>query len=354
MAETLGATRPHEVFVPADETQALPVRPAADWQAHRFAGTAMGTSWAVKAWAPAGATGEALQAAIHAQLQRTVDLFSHWHAHSEIGRFNDAPAGAFGFSEAAWPVIERSLALAQATQGAVDPTLGALIDLWGFGPAGPREPPDAAVPDAARINAALQVSGWQRVRVDAATRSLHKPAGLRLDLGGIAKGWAVDQVSAALLRAGAAVHLVEVGGELKARGLKPDLQPWWVELESPSSEARPREDGRRSLLALVDAAIATSGDGQRHFEHEGQRLAHTLDGRTGCPAGHGIATVSVLHASAMEADALATALTVMGLTRALAWTAHNGLAARITVRGAQGLSHHLSPAMQALRCTQEA
>ena len=341
----------NEVFLPTEAGPVPPVVPAPDWRAHRWAGASMGTTWSVQAWAPPSVPAARLRAAIEAALQRTLDLFSHWHAHSEVGRFNAAPAGAWRFSETAWPLIARSLALAQATGGAVDPTLGALVDLWGFGPPGPRRTPQPPMPDAAQIAAALRASGWQRVRADPSTRSLHKPEGLRLDLGGIAKGWAVDQVSAALLHEGAAVHLVEIGGELQARGLKPDLQPWWVELEAdmPAPPCATIAAPRR-LLALVDGAIATSGDGQRHFMHEGQRLAHTLDGRTGHPAAHGIAAVTVLHPLAMEADALATAFTVMGLDHALAWAARHGVAASLSMRDTQGLTHHLSPALKAMQC----
>lgn len=311
----------------------------------------MGTTWSVQAWAPGQIHGHALQAAIHAQLQRAIDLFSHWHSHSEVAQFNAAAAGDFGFSADAWAVVADSLALAAQTQGAVDPTLGALVNLWGFGPPGPRQPPLHAVPSQHDIDTALRCSGFARVGMNAPTRSLHKPADMRLDLGGIAKGWAVDQVSAALLHAGAEVHLVEIGGELKARGLKPDWQPWWVELE-PADEQASQMAPPRDLLALVDMAVATSGDWRRQFSHGGQRLSHTLDARTGRPIANGIASVTVLHAQAMQADALATALSVMGAEKAMAWASHHKLAARLTVRGAQGLTEHLSPAMAAMLCEQ--
>ncbi|MDA7415760.1 FAD:protein FMN transferase [Xenophilus arseniciresistens] len=349
MAESARATMAvppkNEVFLPQAAGPTPPLRPARDWPAHRFEGSAMGTRWCVQAYAPPTLPAHRLAQAVDRALQRTIDLFSHWHAHSELARFNEAGAGPWQFSPEAWSVIGHSLQLARSTRGAVDPTLGALVNLWGFGPPGPRQLPLAPLPDEAQIQAARQLSGWQRVHAHAADRSLHKPAGLRLDLSGVAKGWAVDQVSAALLREGSAVHLVEIGGELKARGLKPDLQPWWVELEPLAPDA---STGPRSLLALVDMAVATSGDGQRFVMHQGRRLSHTLDGRTGHPAAHGITSVTVLHPQAMVADALATAFTVMGVAHALRWAVQHDLAARITVRDAQGLHHHLSPAMAAM------
>lgn len=340
----------NEVFLPTVAGPTPPLRPAPHWPLHRFEGNAMGTRWCVQAYAPPALAAHRLAQAIQRELQRTIDLFSHWHAHSEVARFNEAPAGPWQFSPEAWSVIGHSLQLARSTQGAVDPSLGALVNLWGFGPPGPRQPPRSPLPDDAQIEAARQLSGWQRLHAQATERSLHKPEGLRLDLSGIAKGWAVDQLSAALLREGAAVHLVEIGGELKARGLKPDLQPWWVALDAGAFASR----SPRSLLALVDMAVATSGDDQRFVMHAGQRFSHTLDGRTGYPAAHGIASVTALHPQAMVADALATAFTVMGVAHALRWATQHDMAARITVREADGLRHHLSPAMAAMLATEAA
>lgn len=326
------------VFVPVEADTAAPAVPAAGWPLHRFDGASMGTHWSVQAYAPPQVQAERLHATIERELAHTIALFSSWHAHSEVARFNAAPAGAWRFSPACWALVQDSLAWAQASAGAVDPTLGALVDLWGFGPGGPRQRPAQH-----EIQAALQASGWQRVQLDAAQCTLRKPAGLQLDFGGIAKGWAVDQVSAALLRAGACAHLVEIGGELKARGLKPDLQPWWVALEADATDAA--DTRPRSLLALVDMAVATSGDYRRHIDHAGQRYAHTLDGRTGWPAAHGVAAVTVLHPQAVQADAQATALTVMAPAQALAWAERQGLAALLTLRTEQGLQEHMSTAM---------
>ena len=328
------------VFVPVEAGGTPPAVPQAGWPLHRFAGESMGTHWSVQAYAPPAVQAGQLQSAIARELARTIALFSHWHAHSEVARCNAAPAGPWCFSPDCWALIADSLAWAEASGGAVDPTLGALVDLWGFGPAGPR-PTQAPLPTQGEIASAAQASGWQRVRADAARHTLHKPAGLQLDLGGIAKGWAVDQVSAWLVREGARAHLVEIGGELKARGLKPDLQPWWVALDDGTG-------GPRSLLALVDMAVATSGDAHRHVDHGGRRYAHTIDGRTGWPVAHGVAAVTVLHAQAAQADAQATALTVMEPAQALAWAEQQGLAALLTLRTDDGLQQHMSSAMAAM------
>lgn len=325
------------VFIPVEAGADLPAVPAPGWPLHRLAGTSMGTHWSVQAYAPPGVGAARLQAAIVRELDHAVALFSTWHAHSEVARFNAAPAGTWRFSPACWALVADSLAWAEASGGAVDPTLGALVDLWGFGPGGPR-PAHAALPTEGEIDAALQASGWRRVQADAAQHTLRKPAGLRLDFSGIAKGWAVDRVSARLEREGARAHLVEIGGELKARGLKADLQPWWVALEG----------GPRSLLALVDMAVATSGDAHRHVDHGGRRYAHTVDGRTGWPVAHGTTAVTVLHADAVQADAQATALTVLPPAEALAWAERQGLAVLITQRSGDGWQQRMSSAMAAM------
>lgn len=335
----------HRVFVPADDAAAMPAVPAPAWPLHRFQGTSMGTHWSVRAYAPPQVPARRLQAAIAQELEHAIALFSTWHAHSEVARCNAAPAGRWRFTPECFAVLAESLALAQDSAGAVDPTLGALVDLWGFGPAGARQPPQPPVPAPHELQAALQASGWQRVQADPQQCTLRKPAGLRLDFSGIAKGWAVDQLSARLLREGAAAHLVEIGGELKARGLKPDLQPWWAGLEAPDGAAPPQ---RRSLLALVDMAVATSGDYRRCFHHAGRRYAHTLDGRSGWPAAQGIASATVLHPRAMLADAHATALTVLGPRQALAWAERHALAVLLAVRTEAGLQERMSPAMAAM------
>src|SRR5690606_33255612 len=157
--------------------------------------------------------------------------FSNWTPDSEIARFNLAPAGTWKFSPETLALIACGLELAQETEGAVDPTLGALTELWGFGPRGPRDVLKYGMPSQQEISSALEVSVWQRLRRLPEDGTVDKPDGLLLDVCGIAKGWAVDRVSRLLSQRGATVHLVEIGGELKARGLKPDLQPWWVALE---------------------------------------------------------------------------------------------------------------------------
>ncbi len=323
-----------------------PLRPPGD-DVLRLSGETMGTSWSVAAAPPPGISETALAAAIQAELDAVIAVFSPWEPDSEISRFNAAPPGAFPLSEAFWRVLDASLDMADDTDGAVDPTLGALVDLWGFGPEGPRL--GAIIPSDADVSAALAVSGWRRLRLDREARAAVQPGGMALDFSGIAKGHAVDRVSEALARLGATAHLVEIGGEMRGMGIKPDGQPWWIGLEEA-----PGAPSEKTVAALVDIAVATSGDWRRAFEHEGRLYPHTIDGRTGRPIENGVTSVTVFHASAMTADAWATALGVLGAEEGLAIATAYGLAAQIVARTADGVVERLTPAFTAMMDEDEA
>lgn len=299
----------------------------------------MGTDWSVRLVAPPGRDRTEFQAAIDAELAQVIALFSHWEPTSELARWNAAPAGFWAVSEPFWSVLNAAMDLADDTDGAVDPTLGALVDLWGFGPPGPR----SGLPTDEEISAALSVSGWQRLRLNREAKAVQQVGGMKLDLSGIAKGHAVDRVSERLTALGATSHLVEIGGELRGAGVKPDARPWWTELQ-----AAPGAPGPRTLAALFDIAVATSGDWVRTFSVFGQNYGHTLDGRTGRPLTHGLASVSVFAETAMRADALATALMVMGPAEGPAYAAATDLAALFVMRGPSGMTEQLSPALIAM------
>jgi len=310
-------------------------------------GETMGTTWTVRVVAPPGVEPAVVKAAIQTQLDAVIAVFSPWERNSEIARFNAAPPGMWALSEAMWTVLDASLNLADDTDGAVDPTLGALVDLWGFGPPGPR-PDNDPLPSDTEIKAALAIGGWQALRLHRDARAAMQPGGLKLDFSGIAKGHAVDRVSDTLTALNFTSHLVEIGGEMRGTGVKPDAQPWWIGLEPPP---QPTDSGGivpRAVAALVDIAVATSGDWRRGFEWDGALYPHTLDGRTGRPVTNGVASVTVFHTSAMMADAWATALTVKGADEGIALAEAYGLAAQILTRTPEGLVEAISPAFAAM------
>ncbi|MCV0414089.1 MAG: FAD:protein FMN transferase [Brevundimonas sp.] len=318
-----------------------PERPPSDivWS---LGGQTMGTTWNARLIAPPGADKAAFQSAIEAELAEIVRLFSPWERGSEISRFNAAPQGVWAVSQAFWDFLDAAMDLGDETNGAVDPTLGALVDLWGFGPPGPRSPL-LPTPEDEEIVAALKVSGWQKLRLNRDARAVMQMGGMKLDFSGLAKGHAVDRVSDRLMAMGATSHLVEIGGELKGRGVKPDAQPWWAEVERLADSPAPR-----TVVALHELAVATSGDYRRAFEHQGRLYPHTIDGSTGHPVDNGLASVSVLHAQALRADAYATALTVMGPYDGPEFAEGLGLAAHFVQRTDRGLVERMTPAWRAM------
>lgn len=318
-----------------------PERPPSDliWS---LSGETMGTTWSVRLVPPPGAAQGDFAAAVEEELARIVAVFSPWEVDSEISRFNAAPAGTWALSDDFWALLTQALDLADDANGAVDPSLGALVDLWGFGPPGPRSVL-LPLPSDEEIEAARAVSGWQKLRLHREAQAAIQIGGMKLDFSGIAKGHAVDRVSDRLSALGATSHLVEIGGELKGRGVKPDAQPWWVEIEAVAGSPAPR-----TVAALVDLAMATSGEGRRAFTHEGRLYSHTLDGATGRPVDNGLAQVTVLDASAMRADALATALTVLGPIEGPELAEALGLAAHFTERRPDGLIERMTPAFAAM------
>lgn len=293
-----------------------------------LAGETMGTGWRVLVATPAAHDMGPLGSAIRRRLEWLVAEMSHWLPTSVLCRFNQSAAGSWAALPADFAnVVGAALQIARRSGGAFDPALGRLTDCWGLGPRAIVDPPQPA-----EIAAAMAASGWQTLQFDHAGRRLLQPGGTWLDLSGIAKGHAADAVAAVVAEAGYLHTLVEIGGECVGRGLKPDGDPWWVELETP-----PNLSVARLRVALHDLAVATSGDYVRG--------AHTLDPTTGRPIAHDTVAVSVLHASAMIADAWASALTVLPPGRALGLAAREGLAVRIVSRAGQ---EWLSPALQAM------
>lgn len=294
-----------------------------------FAGETMGTTWSVKAVTK---TPEyELRRLIESRLSLVIAQMSQWEPGSDLSAFNAAPAGTWRqLPEELFAVLDHALSLARDTDGAFDPTLGALSELWGFGASGCR----GDVPDGAQVGEAIGKGGWWRVRIDPSRRAMLQPGGVALDLCSIAKGFAVDLVSDTLSKRGVVDHLVEIGGELRGSGTKPDRSPWWVEIEAASD----------LVVALHGLSVATSGDARRFIEHDGRRLSHTLDPRTGRPIPDNLASVTVLAPSCMKADALATALSVLGPESGMRHARKRGIAARFAIRSAGGLIERLTPA----------
>jgi thiamine biosynthesis lipoprotein len=327
---------------PSPEPQGGIVQSAQPVQPVQWAGETMGTTWSVKTILTHGRDGSGIEAGIRAVLDGVIAQMSNWSQTSELSRFNRAaPDTWVTLPDDCFTVLQAALQVAHDSGGAYDPSAGPLVDLWGFGPAGMRQ--IAPTPDdVARVR---QHCGWQRIETDSGQRRARQPGGLSLDFCAIAKGFAVDAVSRYLDAQGVPSYLVEIGGELRGQGLKPDGMPWWVELESPVADG----NATRTLVALLGVSIATSGDYRRYFEHEGRRYANTIDPRTGYPAAHALASVTVIHRECMMADALSTALTVLGPEAGLAFAKRHALAARFLVRRPDGFDERITPAFAAMQ-----
>ncbi len=309
-----------------------PIDPAAlaGWDPHaaviELDGATMGTRWRARFAAPARLDLAGLTRAIESMLAEIVAEMSHWAPTSLISRFNHMPPGRWmAIPPDFATVMAAALGVAAASDGAFDPAVGGLVDLWGYGPV-----PRLGTPEATAIDAALAAGDWRQIGFDPAARRLQRLGEVQLDLSGIAKGHAVDRLSAVLAAHDVRHSLVEIGGEFVGRGLRPDGDPWWVELETPGAMAAPIR------VALHQLAVATSGDYVRG--------RHTIDPRTGRPVAHALA-VSVIHRSAMLADAWATALGVAEPDEMMALAEAHDLAARALIRRRDGVTEWISPAL---------
>lgn len=283
-------------------------------------GTTMGTSWTVRlADVPTGASVPALREEVEQVLEAVNAQMSTYREASDISRFNRAQPGSVqevpaGFAR----VLEHSLALAEATGGAFDPTVGPLVNLWGFGP----DPMRHEAPPPGDIDAALARTGWQRIDYDPESRELTQPGGLVLDFSANAKGHAVDLIADLLIERGVAGFMVDIGGDLRTHGVRPDGQHWRIAVERPMA-------GSREVHGIIepgDRAVATSGSYRNFFEHQGRRFSHTIDPRTGHPVAHSTVLVTVVHPLCIEADGWATALMVLDPDEGLGFAERHGLA----------------------------
>jgi FAD:protein FMN transferase len=312
-------------------------------QLQTLEGRTMGTYWQVRLAASATATPlPVLRAEIEAVLEAVNAEMSTYREDSVITLFNRAEAGeAVELPEGFARVLGAALALAQQTGGAFDPTVGPLVNLWGFGPDGNRMAP----PSADAIAEARARVGWQRLGFDRAQRRLTQPGGLYLDLSAIAKGDGVDRVIELLQRHGVQSAMVDIGGDLRTLGQRPDGSPWRIGVERPVPGTREVQ----TVVALPrPQAVATSGSYRNFFEHGARAFSHTIDPRTGEPVQHSLVSVTVLADTCLEADAWATALSVLGPEEGLDFARERGLAVLlITVEDGQ-VREIATPAMQTL------
>ncbi len=281
-----------------------------------FEGESMGTTWHAAIVCPPASQEEyhKLNSGIEDVLENVNRLMSTFRDDSDVGRFNLAEANvAVPVSADTLTVVLKALEIAQRSGGAFDPTVEPLVNLWGFGPKikGDQSPKQE------EIDAAAALVDYRFIVPDTAGKTLMKTKpGVQLDLSGIASGFAVDQVCRYFDSLGYADYMMEEGGEVRTRGKNRMNDDWRVGVDKPVIGAN-QGDVLQIVLALSGKAISTSGDYRNYREVGGRRVSHTIDPKRKGPVTHNLASVSVIAADCMTADALATAANVLGPEKGL-------------------------------------
>jgi thiamine biosynthesis lipoprotein len=293
-----------------------------------------------------GVTADALAGVLDTVTARVNDRLSRYVPGSELDRFNKHGAGQpFPLSPDLQAMLDMSREVHALSGGAFDPTVAPLVRLWGFNDGQPLEHEPAT--DLLASTRALV--GLDKVTSPSPGVAVKAAAGVELDLSGIAKGYAVDLVAEGLDALGASSYMVEIGGEVGCKGEGPGGGPWRIGIQSPTDDSN-----LQRVLGINNLSLATSGDYRNGYVVDGKYISHTIDPATGRPVGHGLASTTVLDPSCARADALATALTVLGPDKALALCERLGIGAYFMVHDGQQLRYSESSAFARLTAPPQA
>ena len=299
----------------------------------------MGTTFSIKIpKLPKGIDADSLRAEIDAELDSVNATMSTYRADSELSKLNrNRSTEWIGISDRMAEVLAEALRVSELSDGAYDVTVGPLVNLWGFGP----EETQQIVPDQSQIQARLKTCGFRKIHLNTDKHSIRKDEPeIYIDLSSLAKGYGVDEVANLLTVRGVESYLVEIGGELRVQGAKANGDAWKIAIEKPLVGQRSIEQ----IVQLYDIAVATSGDYRNFFEDRGIRYSHTIDPRTGMPIVHTLASVTVMDRSTMRADALATALMVLGPDAGRKLALDHHIAALFIERKGSGFATLATPA----------
>ncbi len=261
---------------------------------------------------------------------------STWITDSEISLFNKAGEEEWvGISDETARVLTSALKISSLTNGSFDISIGPLINLWGFGP----EKKPVRIPSEEDIKAAEKIIGYKKLTVRISPPSAKKEVKeLYCDLSGIAKGYGVDAVAEYLDSKGFYNYLVEIGGEISVRGKNGKGVEWKLGVLSPDGS-----NSIKKIITIGDKAMATSGDYHNYFEDKGVRYSHIIDPETGHPISHKLVSVTVIMDNCMEADALATGITVMGPERGYEFAVKNSIPIYMIVKDGEGYRDIMTP-----------
>lgn len=282
---------------------------------------------------------EALAQGIDDALDGVDASMSTWREDSELSKLNRLKDQSHWIpvSEPLFEVLARSDEISRLTDGAFDVTIGPVVNLWGFGPQARPE----HVPSDEDLARALASTGFKNLSLQTNPPAVKASKTQYIDLSAIAKGYGVDVVARYLDSEGVKAYLVEIGGEVRTQGKKPDGSVWRLAIEQPAEGG---EQKVSRIITLPSRAMATSGDYRNYYESEGRRFSHTIDPETGKPITHNLASVTVITDDSMSADALATGFTVMGYERAAELATRENIAAYFIVRTKNGFETHQTPA----------
>lgn len=303
-------------------------------------GPTMGSTWSIKyvrhAGLPAPAAVQVEVEKILADIDRQM---STYRSDSDIERFNQLPANHCQTMPA--PILELVRVgeqLSGQSEGSYDLTVEPLLNLWGFGPQAREE----KVPTAEALAEVRRRVGYTHLRIDG--DQLCKDAAVEVDFNSVAAGYAVDLIAARLEALGIHNYLAEATGELKAAGKKPDGSAWRIALEAPRDDRQVAE----RIVNVDGYGLSTSGDYRNYFEQGGRRYSHTFDARTGAPVSHALASVTVIHPSALMADGLSTLLLILGPERGWVYAEKHDIGAFFVIRADTGFVTRTSHAFDRL------
>jgi thiamine biosynthesis lipoprotein len=305
-----------------------------------LSGSTMGTTYHIKV-VPNESMPEAqlLQAEIDMALEVVNDQMSTYRHDSEISKFNQLQLQqSVKVSSDTINVINEGIRLYHETGGALDITLGPVVNLWGFGP----DKRPTSVPTQSQIDAAKAKMGINELAINGTTLTKHN-ADLYVDLSSIAKGFGVDKIASILDKYNASGYLVEIGGEINVKGTKADGIAWRIAVEQPNVEGQ----SVQQVIEPGTMSMATSGDYRNFYEENGERFSHLIDPRSGYPIKHKLASATVLHSSCMTADGYATAMMVLGTEASLALAKEKDLAIMLIEKQEQGFKVYYSDAFKA-------
>jgi thiamine biosynthesis lipoprotein len=305
-------------------------------------GVTMGSTWSARIVAPTSLDVVALQAQLEAQLQELDRQLSGYRDSAVLWQLNAAPVGEWrALPEHLAAVIRYGMQLHDASGGAFDLTVKPLVNLWGFGAA----PVRTELPSDDEIAAARARLGNDRIEVSPDASRIRRNAEVSIDVDAIAPGHVADVLAAWLTTQGLPNHLVEIGGEVRAEGHRPDGSAWRIGIERPVTS----EGDVKRTIAVTDRGVATSGDYRVFVELAGKRYSHTIDPATGRPVNHLLASVTIVAPNALIADGCATTVMVLGPERGMAWADARGLGVYMVVRADHGaLSERYNTAFEAL------